>query len=532
MADTNSRLNDERVVHSSLPQVFARFSLWGAVTFSLFWCVVSLWFPFGWDQGMLAAVGDVIVRDGMAYRDGWEMKGPLTYYFFAITQWLFGRTMWGLRLLDIILLLSASAALVWLVTRLTTLAFGIWAAVAYIIWYSDFTWFHTIQPDGWVGMLLLIGFAPLLSGSSTHPLKKLALASFIVGTCGLVKPFFLAFGLVPLVTIFGRERLINPTIQSLGVIILASATPVVTCIIWYYLNGALPALIDVHLDYALHAYSGVNTFSLQHHSDEIFKWLWRGRSGILLPVIAIGLYMLLRKHPLQGRVLLAWLLIAIGAVALQGKFYIYHWHPVLPPMIIAGSFGLWSLFHYRAEHITGVNLLQIFVFIALLMFLVPISIIPATRMAQWGKYQAGLLTKMEYYEGFSRWKYNAGDEIRAAKYIQLHSAESDKLAVMGNDSTVGFLSGRASPTRFIHSMALTRGSDPWKSSYRKEYIEHLEFDPPLYFIMGMPYTAATKTEVLDDFPELKKFLTDNYHLEKSIGMLDIYRLNETVINNF
>ena len=42
--------------------------------------VVSLWWPYGWDQGAMAWVGDTIVDGGMPYRDAWDVKGPLTYY--------------------------------------------------------------------------------------------------------------------------------------------------------------------------------------------------------------------------------------------------------------------------------------------------------------------------------------------------------------------------------------------------------------------------------------------------------------------
>src|ERR1043165_8774620 len=79
-----------------------------ATTLALTWCVASFWFPFGWDQAMLASVGDVKLRGGMPYRDGWDMKGPLVYYVFAFAQWLFGRQMWSIRALALGLLLAGA----------------------------------------------------------------------------------------------------------------------------------------------------------------------------------------------------------------------------------------------------------------------------------------------------------------------------------------------------------------------------------------------------------------------------------------
>src|SRR5258708_1726550 len=111
-----------------------RLALACATIFTGLWCIASFWFPFGWDQGMFAAVGDVILRGGMPYRDGWEVKGPLAYYGFALAQWLFGRHMWSIRILDLALLLAGMAALAGMVGRLASRAAGWWAAMVFVVW--------------------------------------------------------------------------------------------------------------------------------------------------------------------------------------------------------------------------------------------------------------------------------------------------------------------------------------------------------------------------------------------------------------
>ena len=45
-------------------------------------------------------------RGGVPYRDGWDTKGPLTYYVLAVSQVLFGANQWGIRLVDFALLLQ------------------------------------------------------------------------------------------------------------------------------------------------------------------------------------------------------------------------------------------------------------------------------------------------------------------------------------------------------------------------------------------------------------------------------------------
>lgn len=80
--------------------------------------------PVWLDQGILAAVGDVIRRGGMPYHDGWDMKGPVAFYRFALAQWVFGRHLWSARVLDALLLLGGSAVVARIVARFGASVWG------------------------------------------------------------------------------------------------------------------------------------------------------------------------------------------------------------------------------------------------------------------------------------------------------------------------------------------------------------------------------------------------------------------------
>ena len=51
-----------------------------------------------------------MLRGGWPYRDAWEIKGPATHFLYALAQALFGRDVWGLRVLDLALLAASAAA--------------------------------------------------------------------------------------------------------------------------------------------------------------------------------------------------------------------------------------------------------------------------------------------------------------------------------------------------------------------------------------------------------------------------------------
>lgn len=83
----------------------------------------------------------------MPYRDGWEIKGLLTHYGFAFAQWLFGRHMWSIRVLDLPFLRGGMLALGFIVSRITSSLGAYLAAIVFRLWIASLTWRHKVQPD-------------------------------------------------------------------------------------------------------------------------------------------------------------------------------------------------------------------------------------------------------------------------------------------------------------------------------------------------------------------------------------------------
>ena len=66
------------------------------------YAAMSLRWPFNWDHGIFAWIAETIVHGGLPYRDAWDVKGPLTFYTFALVRAVTGRGMWGIRLFDLV----------------------------------------------------------------------------------------------------------------------------------------------------------------------------------------------------------------------------------------------------------------------------------------------------------------------------------------------------------------------------------------------------------------------------------------------
>jgi len=526
---TNSILQKNKVIHHLFDRSPIETLAFGSVcVLVLAWCVASLWFPFGWDHGIMASVGDVIVRGGMPYQDAWDMKGPLAYCVFALAQWIFGQHMWAIRLLDVLLLLIACATLTRMMARITSLRAGLWTSAAFALSYASLTWFYVSQPDGWVALFMVIGVGLFITTSNTIKFYALGACGLLIGCCALIKPIYSAFVLVPVVFVLSAQQPVSRRVSAAAIVGVNAIIPPLLAFVWFAYRGALDSLIEVHLAYAASSYSGISSLRPGTVVQQIFDYLWTGgpelpsgKVAVVLPAIAFGAYSLWRESRQLALTFATWLGIALFCVALQGRYWTYHWIPTFPPFAVLGAFGLCKLVSSGSDRTTSA---RVFALIAAALFLTQVMVTPVLDVKEWLLFISGSKTHTEYYEDFKEWEYVAGDNMAAARYIRDRSSDSDGVAVWGNDATVRFLSGRPDPTRFVYAMPLTQeASGSFRATYRREYISDLSEKPPLYLVVGLPYASTDKAAMLDGFPELLEFLQDQYQLERQIGFLDLYR---------
>jgi len=63
---------------------YSRILVRGSLLVLMGWSITSLSWPLGGDIGTYAWVGDIILSGGAPYKDAWDVKGPLVYYFYAL----------------------------------------------------------------------------------------------------------------------------------------------------------------------------------------------------------------------------------------------------------------------------------------------------------------------------------------------------------------------------------------------------------------------------------------------------------------
>ncbi|MBC2665152.1 hypothetical protein H7F51_06450 [Novosphingobium flavum] len=487
---------------------------------TLVYAAASLALPFGWDHGIIASVGSSYVHGGLPYVDSWDMKGPAAYLPFSLAEFLFGPTMWGIRLVDLAFWSIAGFVIFARVGALTTRPIGAWAALATYLWIASAGWFFTAAPESWVTTSLIVAFTPLLAAERTAA-RTCAMAGFFIACAGLVKPFYFTFGLIPLAVCAlapgagWKHRAALASALALG-----AAIPPALIGGYFALRGGLPQLIEVHLLYPLTTYlDAASGWNVAMHGV--------AASLLRTPVICAALLALgtLPNWRAQWRplaILAAWFAIALFCVVIQKKYYTYHWFPAYPPLFIAAALGLHALSSGRSGH-------RLYPAAALALAGIALVATAARPLRDAGRlawYRLAERAPDRYYAAYSFRLYDSADEMAAARYIAAHTAPQDGVYVWGSDATVAYLADRPDPARFTFAMPLAMPGQ-YRAAYRDQAARQLALHPPVYFVSGISWDGlARASDSLADFPWMAGFLARNYRLEKSFGVIDLYRLKD------
>jgi 4-amino-4-deoxy-L-arabinose transferase-like glycosyltransferase len=503
---------------AKLPSVGSHLIL--LILLGLFVCVrtiLSLWLPFGWDHGMMAEVGHTFLEGALPYRDAWDMKGPVVYVAFAAAEAAFGRNMWGIRVIDAAIMVSAAAILGSTASRLTASRNGPWVAFAFLLLVSSNGWFFTAQPDAWVAAAGTFAIAPYLNSTKHPTLFQAWISGLMIGLTALIKPLYVIFLLSPAAAIaLQNKRLLSERLQHWLMLALGLSAPFIVILLLYVDQKALASLIEVHILYPIESYSSVRQLSFETLASN-FAYHLRERPMVehlplvalaaVLPFIAAGTWSLRKSRTIFATVT-SWTVIALFCIIFQGQFFAYHWYPLYPPVIVLAAAGLATV------DVIASRLSTILCLLYLSALAMPLSITPVKETLWTARYIFGLITEAQYYSKFQFREYNVNDQLEAVAYLSARAHSADQLFVLGHETIINYLSGLKPPTRFIFSLPLF-AQGPFLQAYRLEALDRLERAQPRYVIKGAPYGWSK-------FPEFESWLDSRYKHAKSFGYLDLY----------
>ncbi len=496
-----------------------------------------LTYPFGRDQGVFAAAADVLSRGGVPYRDVWDVKPPGIFYLYWMSFALFGRSMLAPRLLDLIWVLGTAAAIWYLGRRLLSAGAGAAGAFFFLVWYvAGHSFWNTTQPDGFAALPLVLSAAALFSAEEKHKAGMAALCGGLIGLAVLLKFTLALFLAVPLLAVLlshgepRRSRIGRAAAYLAG---CAGLLGLVTVAMWR--AGALHDMIEVLFVWNAE-YSRLRV-PIPMAADPVrqtLRFLVGGSHPLLFPMglLAVVGTVDLMARPASGRMrwlVPAWALLMMVSVWVQGKYYTYHWLPVLPPLCLlaaqgvraAGSLIRRSLSRPAAVALCAVGVLAVSTPLALAYW----------RSVGWPlRHLAGKVEREEFLDRYDRYgDFSLGADREVAAFIQGSTRTSDRVFVWGFEPLIYFLAERPPASRFIYTVPLVTEWSP--TEWRVEFLRDLADRRPAIIVVTHGDRLPWMTGRLDDsaaqlteYPELKALLETSYVRDRRIEDFDIWVL--------
>jgi hypothetical protein len=487
--------------------------------------VVMLWWPLGYDQGIFATNGSIVVDGGLPYRDAWEARGPLAFYLFAAIEWVFGPHPWAIRLFDVAIALLTAWMLRRLMRTMVSRVTGDMVAAFWLLLVASQTYSATAQPDLWVATAVL-GVVMLVAGERPYTRRDLAIAGALVGLMTLLKPFYPVYLAIPgLVALDRRRGDLLALAGDIAVLVVGWLAPIGLMLGALAMQDALRDMWEVHIGYNLRVYSGIAQPADTGRVRGVVDYLLKGKIIVAsMPPIVVGLVLLWRERRATAIAMATAVAFGLFCVLLQAKFFAYHWAPLFPVFVVLGGLAFDRLLRARSDDGGGVRL---FALASLAVVFLHATIRPAAYVAQWGAYMAGRQSEDQYYGAFGTgWTVDPAEQRSIARYIRSRTRPTEAIGIWPLDAALPYLAERPPVSRFtIPDVLRAPAASPLVQEYRREYMTRLATVRPRYFVIGHHSAAqglSRPAPLRELFPELDSVLTREYRLETRIGDAEVY----------
>ncbi|OGG07221.1 hypothetical protein A2872_01375 [Candidatus Gottesmanbacteria bacterium RIFCSPHIGHO2_01_FULL_42_12] len=433
------------------------------------------------DEGIYLAVGQVIQRGAVLYRDIWDNKTPLLYLIYGLAPTL----LWAK--------ISAAACVLGTVYFVKKITKSNLAALL-------------------TGIFLSI---PLFEGSIAN--AELYFTLPIVATVYILlrnKPNYLLIGslfsisflikfpaVFDFIGLFLALFIINRKIRPF----LVMAIPIILSfsffIFYFLINNAFGDFLTASF-FQNASYVAVDSGPFSKFSNPLFT------RGILLLLSSTILSVLFWKRRLSKEFLFfgLWFGFSLYGALLSNRPYLHYLLQIIPPAII--------LVHYLIKNIKKYYL--VFIPLYLVFRLLQINFSEAFRLPTWHYYE----NFYGYVSGLKTWKdYANWFDARTVTNYQIASYLSgDNLFVWGDNAFIYVLSGIAPTTKFIQAHHLTT-IDP---SNLDKITDQIRTKKPKFIVVVRP--------VRFPFPKLETIIDNNYRLKRIIGENYIYQILGNISN--
>jgi hypothetical protein len=441
------------------------------------------------------------------------------------------------RWLELLGLVSLAPAF-WLLSR-RGVGDGRAAALATLLAFLTYVplgFWDTAQPEGFGGMLLVWALV-IVTAPGGSPVRRAAAwiaAGALYGAAGLLKPHLGAGVLVSAAFLASERR--QGRIQWLPVALLAlgAALPVAATVAWLGAKGALGAMNEALFVFAPR-YTELNLAEpgwvglLADSATPLLRFATPTLVGLVafaaLPPAAPG-ERRLAAHALGVAA------VVLAGVALQAKFFPYHYAALLLLLALPAGWGFWKLWLAVADRPAG------WLGYALLLAVLALPLHPGGRQLALFRQQSQLrlaATRLLPPERealrdrlHSLADVDAASNRRAARWLAENTAPEEPIYVWGFEPEIYVLAGRRPASRFVYNVP--QRADWSAAAARTELLAELAQQPPAAIVLvrndRFPHVTGNEQdgeEALRGFPALSRRVQREYVPAARFGDLEIRR---------
>jgi hypothetical protein len=495
--------------------------------------LLLLQYGAGRDQGAFLAVARAMQAGGMPYRDAWDVKPPGIFLIYRAAL-LFGGGMLPVRALEALALVSQALAFAVLTRRFTGSPVpGACAGALAILIHAQLEFWHTAQPESFGGPVL--AWALVLATRPGHKALARAAAGALFGFAACLKPPLAGGGVIVAAILAWRDARTATSGRIRAALtpfatIAAGALAVVGCFLaWLALGGAFPDFVETFRDFVpRYTALGLVRQGLPGLAWRAFFEWFVGYSALIPAGIALLLACRGTEEEAWGLALVGAVLVPqLAGVALQAKFFSYHYGAALPFGALLAAWGAaraWTRFPGRLARFAGVLLAVV--------LLRSESTPPSPWLHRAVSRVRAALSPADHDrildELQSTGDVDAAANRVAASWLRSVTSRGARVFVWGYEPVIYEDSGRRPASRYVYDAPLRA---PWYAKVAEpRLLSDLALHPPAAIVVErgdvipqMTGESSDSNQALERFAELRTLLATGYDEEKGTSRFRYFR---------
>jgi 4-amino-4-deoxy-L-arabinose transferase-like glycosyltransferase len=511
-----------------------RYLTW-ALALGLLIYLPQIFWTYGHDQNVFAAIGAMILKGFNPYSELWDVKPPNVFYVYSIGQGLFGRNEMSVRLLDLASTLISGWLLFKLIENLLRNAAASWrlwsAFVAVIVWCAtnlSLGLADTAQTESFSQPFLLGAFYLI---TKPHRSQR---ALFVTGLLISLAVFFKLTNLLFLPALILLELLRRDEGAK-----KRSAFVCIAVMLFGWLLGVAIQLLVLVIQGSFNDFFRVMGNVMRYHTEpgsvgvgSVIRIMWQyvDLYGIIA-LIGLAWSGIGRDLPKRALLTLAVLLLtSVGIVLAQGKGWGYHYVVMLAPLVGLTAIGIgYVITRTNTLGSKGLGIAALVTIIAIPLFLGP----SGRRRVRNVKLSVQALANHDAYLaslGSRNGIYGPSCTEELTKAVEAETYARDRVFIFGHEPGVYWKTDRRPASRYVYTLLLT---SPVIRDRDIEILndEVVRFAPKLISVQlhdtlnfsGKPVTSMELLET-EQFTRLREEIARNYELRDTVcGKFVMYR---------